>query len=360
MRLIIVPWLIVTGTANLSYSAEVIHADLATEQMSLNKKLTQAFYYSINLRKYTHAWIIYKLDKGIAPNKKISPIYDFSDTFPRLCDLLVQTTFPAAQQAKNLPFRKTDCFIVMKFFLQSGRPRILQIQAISPDDYLETGTLPIFWLGTVSSKHSFDFIKKLFTRENHDQLRQQMVIALGSHALTSRYLDFAKNILKKNYSNSVKKAVVSELKNYSDVRSIRLLTLVATKFKPEILRKIAIQSLAQNNHPLAFRLLQRFSLHSKDFIIRKESIFWLAQIGNKEAAQTLLKIIQTCNDKKIQEYTIFAISQLPDDLGKSILQQIAFENPDAELRETAVYWMGQFREDKKLDLLIDIFNTLEN
>ncbi|NOZ60910.1 MAG: HEAT repeat domain-containing protein [Calditrichaeota bacterium] len=376
-RLFVILWILVLCLHSMHVSAATIYTDLAQKEILLGDKLTQTFRFSICHKKYPYIWIIYRIDKGISPPSKIIPPFEGASKFPRLGDILMNEDERQLVNSDNrqigVPFNKEclgktqidqwcadDCLIVIKFFLQSGRPRFLEIEPMSPHAEFDDQDIPIFWLGTVSASRSFSYLKNIFRTETHCQWQRQLVNALSYHNLPEEFFPFARNILKNKFSDEVKMAAISGLGNYPDRRCVRLLALISAKTVSEKLRSAAIQSLAQNQYPGARRILRKLALKNQSADVRKRAIFWLGQIGDKNSIRTLVSIVTNGKNRAIKEHAIFAISQLPNDVGKAILRKIAVENPDADLRETAIYWIGQTEEEKRLEFMIDIFHSMQN
>jgi len=353
--------------------AATIHSEFAAKRLHLADKLHQSFHLSIQLKKYTHIWIIYRLDKGITPVEKILPLFT-SIKRTRLVDILSDSTkspelnnrrrmasLPfAGMIANNSELKADDCFIAIKYFLQSGRPRLLQIDPLTLHSFIDQQNIPLFWLGTVSAEKSFSYLKHLFKQEQHEQLQRQLVRAMSFHNQPAKFYSFAKDILKNKFSERVKRDAILGLGNYPDSRNLRLLALISQKSISLKLRKIAVHAISQNKNISARQLLKHLAIRARNSEIRKEAIFWLSQFNDRASFNTLLTILEKCQNSEIKEYTIFAISQSPDEMGRLILKKIAEQNPDPELRETAIYWMGQTDEQKKLDFMIEFFNSVQN
>ena len=361
-------------------AAEVIR-HFSHPLISLPKRLQFATSYALKKTEYKNAWIIYQV--SVPHSEPNLNQYSADDGFhTRTLAEIIFSRKPAPKQCinhepsrqiiallknpnKHLSNKATlekhsHLAIILDCYLESGRPRIFRIYHQPMNSVFTKEDRPIFWLGDVDTGMSFHSLANLFQKTRYEKLRKQILDALAQHGQEEMFAKFVKSIFKPSICLGLKMEAIQKLGKIKTKTGIKFLVNTAISASNFMLRKISVQALSHNHHPLSRKAIRILALKGNPVEVRKEAIFGLSQIGDEESIYTLGKIVAQENNPDIKEYAIFAISQLPDNKGKPLLAKLAKLSPNPKIREKAIFWMGKTDEEKRLDLLIDVINGLDN
>ncbi|OQX96577.1 hypothetical protein B6I21_00600 [candidate division KSB1 bacterium 4572_119] len=367
-----------------SLSAQV-YKQFSNPNLDFKTKLKSCLQYAVQETNHKKAWLVYQIYTSNDPfinNPTLKSDEYFSESLDVLIlnnsnssknkydrnSLLNQPSNIFTKQNRSIkkstktgtkPVKLFRSAIIFDCFLESGFPRIHRVYYQRMEQAFSKEKRPIFWLGVINTTDSFNSLANLYNKTKHSKLKQQIIPILGIHPTSSNLINFAKDELRANNSANLKSAIINLLGNSTGYESIKLLTNIAFKISNIEIRKKAVQALGQIGNPLAFSALKMLATRKTDLAVRKEAIFWISQFGYDQSIQ-ILKQLVTSKNQAISEYTVFAISQIPENRGTPLLALIAKKSPNPKLREKAIFWMGQSKDQKEIDLLIDVFNGIEN
>lgn len=336
---------------------------LENPHFSLQKKISIALSQSIKEKSISRIWLGYIIQKETAtdrfyyfPNQKC-----INQKSPRLHEAIHEITFQKDNELsiENKPSTTTghhlpdigdfdEIIIFMDYYLESGRPKLMQIFASSLNARFDLRNKPVYWLGKASQKESIDWLKYVFAHDSEITLGNQIINGLASHPPDQKIYHFLNQVLFNNKEIALKESVIFCLGNYSTTYSDNILSKFIKKSRSANLSKKAIIALSQSNSPQAIYLLSSIAIRERDKSIRKEAIFSLSQIEHQKSLQILQQIVFKDKNPDIQDFTVFALGQMQHPAATNILYQLSETHPNIHVRKKALFWIGKQRNQKAL------------
>ena len=244
-------------------------------------------------------------------------------------------------------YRSNENSTILSISYKDGE--IVSASSISENKYYYDEDYEGYWLGTVPTDISYNFILK--SLEKHEK-KSTLYGLLISHKKDTETL----KVLSKEYSKSnfdQKKKIVFWFGQIDTEEAVNLLMDKYDKERSREFRKKVIFALYCNETDLAKSKLIAIAKEGGETELRKKAIFWLGQKAAKHIKHFFKDMIYNDDEIKIKEAAIFALYNMKD---SESLKEIVEHAKDYRLRKKALFWMGQLK-DVDVSYFENILNT---
>ena len=212
--------------------------------------------------------------------------------------------------------------------------------------------ISLYWLGEANNDESISLLKKLFSKVNDTEIKEDLITAVGIHENSSTGYDFLEDVIFSKEDNDVREQAVFWIAQHDNPKVLDLMKKVANDDNSEDVREKAIFGLYMINTDESTDEIIELARNSKWLHIRKQAIFWLGQTASKKAISVLNDAVYDDEETEIQNQAVFALSQLKTDESIPSLIKVAKTHPNPEVRKKAIFWLGQTEDDRALDAII--------
>ena len=241
--------------------------------------------------------------------------------------------------------------LLFEFGRGGQEPREVDVTNVS--GHIDFDGRPLIWLGAAGDDESLDFVQRQFDRSGSEELKEDLVMAMGIHDATGRVVPLLSDILTGNEPDEVRESAAFWLGQQDDDAALDVLRRTARNDRSHDVREQAVFGLSQmDGYDATEALIDLARNGPRD--IRKDAIFWLGQKASDRAVEALGDMVQDDEDTEVQKQAVFAISQLDADQGVPLLIEIATTHPKARVRKDAIFWLGQSEDPRALEALIDL------
>ena len=349
--------LLISNYTNAQSISEIYK--LENPHFSLQKKISVALKQSLKNSSITRIWLSYYISKeaetdrfNYFPNHKCtnpnSPMLrEAFETFNFARDHINNNIALSNKPSILKNYHSNNCdhfkeiYILMDYYLESGRPKLMQIFTSSLNVRFDFGNKPVYWLGRATQSESVEWLKSVFKHDPEIFLSNQIIDGLSSHPPDQKIYKFLSEVLFNKYENTLKESAIFCLGNYGTRYSDYILSEFISKSNSANLNKKAILAIGQSNSSQALYLLSSIATHDGDVSIRKEAIFSLSQINHQKSLIVLGKIAFKDKNTDIQDFTVFALGQMQHPDAVNILYQLSKRHPNSRVRKKALFWIGK-------------------
>jgi hypothetical protein len=239
--------------------------------------------------------------------------------------------------------------------------RVGKVRGLSPDCALDSGSLPLYWLGEVDAAVSLAWLKGIALEDSggHEKPSENAVMTIALHRGQEADRLLA-SFLEEGRSEELREQAAFWAGTTRGAAGSALLRRVLDAHEwnaPRGLRKKIVFALSQNDAPESLDALVRAARSDHDADVRAEAIFWLAQKAGEKAAATLGEAIDEDPDLDVKKKAVFALSQLPDDEGVPRLIDLVRRHRHPDIRRDALFWLGQSGDPRALAFIEEILDT---
>lgn len=231
---------------------------------------------------------------------------------------------------------------------------LVKLQMSDLDLSLDFEGAPLFWLGQAPETESLALIEGLYGRSRGDEIREDLIAAVGCHGTPKLILPFLEQVLTGGDPDELRKDAAFWIGQQDDAAALGLLTKAARTDRSEEVREGAVFGISQVERPEAVDELIALARGADRRDVRKQAVFWLGQMATKKSGGVLEEIATEDTDLQIQEQAVFALSELPDNGGLDALIRLAKTHRDARIRKKAVFWLGESDDSRALDAIVAI------
>jgi len=258
-------------------------------------------------------------------------------------------------EAERTPEKKVLKEVGLFFRYEAGSPPVLAEVGLSNLDLaFDFEGAPLYWLGKAADAESLAMIKKLFTRNKGEGVREDLLAAAGCHGTPGLVVPFLAEVLNGDGPDELRKDAAFWIGQQNDAEGLRLLVRAARADKSEEVREGAVFAISQVELPAAVDELIALARSAERQDVRKQAIFWIGQMASEKSGKALEEFARKDGDIEVQEQAVFALSQLPDNGGVEPLIKLAKTHPDPRIRKKAVFWLGECDDPRALETLIAI------
>jgi len=220
--------------------------------------------------------------------------------------------------------------------------------------HVDLAKAPLIWMNGISDSESVQFLEQLYANGDRDEVRKQIISAIGLHESQGTGTEFLINVLRQEDNAVLRKEAAFSLGQGGSGKGLQELVYSAGHDASREVRKEAIFGMSQVNREEAVDDLIKMAKEEKDVEVRKEAVFWLGQKATAKSISTLNEIVENGDDAEVQKNAVFALSQLPGSGGMESMIRLANGHENPVVRKAAIFWLGQSDDPKALDALIQI------
>ncbi len=271
-----------------------------------------------------------------------------------------QTIREAAQEAldqiddKNKPEEKVLKEVALLFHY-SGSGRLQKILFGNLSIQVDLENRPLIWLGKADCHESIALLTGLYEKSFGNELKENVVSAVGIHPPTDSGFDFLKNILQSKEHDDIRKQAAFWMGQQDTDKALTLLATTAENDRSSEVREGSVFAISQMKLAQATDTLIDLAKASKNSDVREKAVFWLGQRkDDPKVLPVLVSIVHNDPSENIREKAVFSISQIESQAALQALVDLARNNSYPDLREKAVFWLGQSDNTNVLEDLIDI------
>lgn len=239
--------------------------------------------------------------------------------------------------------------------------RVRKVRALSMDCALDSGALPLYWIGEMETGLSLAWLDGIATdrADAEDGPSSEAVMAIAMHrgAEADRLIG---SYVERGRSSELREQAAFWAGVARGAAGSELLRRVLDDRDPrssQEMRKKVIFALSQNEAPGSLDAILRAARSDDDADVRAEAIFWLAQKAGEKAAATLGDAIDDDPDIDVKKKAVFGLSQLPADEGVPRLIDVVRRHRSPDIRREALFWLGQSGDPRALAFIEEILNT---
>jgi len=241
------------------------------------------------------------------------------------------------------------------FKFERGKAPVLADVGLSNLDLaFDFEAAPLYWLGRATDPESLPLIKRLFSGNRDEDVRQRLLAAAGCHGSARLVVPFLAEVLGGDGPDDLRRDAAFWIGQQNDAEGLRLLVRAARSDRSEEVREGAVFAVSQVDLPAAVDELIALARGADKRDVRKQAVFWIGQLASDKAGPALEEFARKDGDVEIQEQAVFALSQLPDNQGVEPLIKLAKTHPDPRVRKKAVFWLGECDDPRALETLIAI------
>ena len=244
--------------------------------------------------------------------------------------------------------------VALLLFFEPGDSRADRVKISSMSLSVDLEDRPLLWLDHAGAKESVDLLLELYPGLQTEDVKEDIIAAVGMHETQETSVPFLIDILKGPEGTEIRETAAFWLGQQESTEGLRVLEDVAQKDRSTDVREKAVFAISQMAMPEATDVLIGLARTSSSREIRKDAIFWLAQKASEKALETIEESIQNEDDAKVQEHAVFALSQFDADIAVPRLIDIAYNHPSLNVRKKAIFWLGDSGDDRALEALIEI------
>lgn len=248
-------------------------------------------------------WVAYSIpQRSLGPGGYLSdngPLdlrtLDESWTGPRLGDVLAGRS----RKDPSLTFDASTLVLAYHFAgigARSENVDRIRVQTMGlPADF---GRQPLYWLGRVEDRESFDWARRVENGARGAQLRSAALEAASIHADDAAVRGHLQQVLRSQAPSQVRSTAAERLHRFSDTGTLQLLKSTAHNDRSPEVRESAIEAIGQMSSKESVRLLSEMARDPKESAaIRRAAVEALGEKASDEAAETL-EILATSGSGK--------------------------------------------------------------
>lgn len=357
-----------TLTTALSGQEVIRHPD-ANQPLNEKWKWAKEQASKKNMKQY---WIGYSIVKLMQENSTIGTFYsDTRRNKPSLADVLAghtsgeESSEASGSGAMNKGVtisengkssnRKVNKEIGILFHFNNREIIDLTISNLTLRVDLEND--PLLWMDGAKDEESLELLKNLYSSTSNNDVKENIVHAIGNHQSEKLVIPFLKEVLKGMGEADVREQAAFWLGQRNTNDALTILTDVIYHDRSENVREQSIFAVSQMDDTRSIESLISFAKDKKlERDIRSKAMFWLGEKASKHAVKTLEDIADNDEDSEIQRQALFALTQ-NDDGGVDMVIKIAKTHHNKKLRREAIFWLGQSEDPRALETLVEIIRN---
>lgn len=247
-----------------------------------------------------------------------------------------------------------DRDIIMLHKKKGRGSKIVDVSLLNPDSTYRLADTPLYWLGSINTEESMDFLVSVFKSKPGTRIRKNILAAVALHHHTGS-VDFLYSVVQDHdYTEDLRKHAVFWMGMARHPGGLIYLKKIAAQETDYSIRKQVVFAFYLNGSSEAVRQLIGLARADASVSIRKKAIFWLGQKASKESIQALKEVIESKDELEVKSSAVFAISQLPRTKAVPMLIDIARKHRSPKIRKKAIFWLGEIGDERAIDFFEDI------
>ncbi len=208
---------------------------------------------------------------------------------------------------------------------------------------------PVMWLDSATDTESIDLIRTLMPKARGEDMRRDMVAALGVHQTDALVVPMLIEILQsRSEPEGVRREAAEWLGRKRDGRAIAALSQAARTDRSKGVREEAIEAFAHMPDDRGFQTLLGFARNDPDPDIRREAAESIAQSEPAQRAlDVLVQIARSDPDETVRREAVETIAEVHDEKSVVILRDLANNSPSSAIQIEAVESLGETVDPEK-------------
>ena len=227
---------------------------------------------------------------------------------------------------------------------------ITEVRSVASGCRIRAGSIPVYWLSSVSSDDSLRFLDGVARRQPAADIAESAVHAIAWHAGSAadeRLEGFARG----EWPLELREKAVFWMGAARGEEGYRTLAALIDEVSERELREKIVFALHLSDADDATTTLIRVAREDGDSEVREKALFWLAQEAGKQAVAAIADAVRDDPELDVKKKAVFALSQLPPEEGVPLLVEVAESHPQPEIRKKAFFWLGQSGDPQALALI---------
>ena len=217
---------------------------------------------------------------------------------------------------------------------------------------------PLVWLDSAADRESIELLSSLMSRSKGEDIRRDLVAALGLHSDAGTVVPRLIAILQSNEVEGVRREAAEWLGRKGDARAISALSRAARTDHSEGVRREAVESFQHMPIPGATDSLIAFatSLTSED--LQREAIESLGHRNDDRALSFLTTFVRSSAPSEVKREAIESLGNMEDSRGMNAVIDAAKNDGSATVRREAVETLARIEPaSRAFDILREIVQT---
>lgn len=213
---------------------------------------------------------------------------------------------------------------------------------------------PFVWLGGAEDDQSVGLLKSLFDHQSSDDLKKDLLTAIGVHQNASEALPFLVDVLTGDQADNIRSQAAFWIGQQNRSETLPVLIKAAQNDRSSKVKEQAVFALSQLSSEESTEALISLARTSRDTKVRSKAAFWLGQKASEKAVAALESIVADDEVTEVQRQALFGLAQIHTPEGVERLIKIATTHTNSRIRKQAVQCLGQSDDPRALDALISI------
>jgi hypothetical protein len=311
-------------------------------------------------------WIGYSIRRMMNENSFISSgnLSSGSEETKRTLNDVVSGDTSWRTGSKSNPRRseRNDVFKVLKdvaiLVRVSGDPdadRSLQkVEISNVDIHFNLQNKSLLWLGEADDDQSVGLLTGLFERYTSNEIKKNLVMAVGIHQNSGKVVPFLASVLKSNQDDEIRSQAAFWLGQQNNAECLPVLFEAAQHDHSAKVKEQSVFALSQLSSEESTEALMTLVRKSSDSKIRSKAAYWLGQKASSKALAALESILNDDETTEVQRHALYALARIHTAEGVERLIKIAQTHTNPRIRKLAIQCLGQSDDPRALDALIAI------
>lgn len=291
---------------------------------------------------------IFEMVYGVKNESEPTPEFD-SDCGKMVYDLVEEGTIIIGDGKDAKIVKKIAVLILFE------KEYVREVNISNMSLHADLDEKPLYWLEAAHDDESVELLKSMFQKTKTNEVKEDVIRAIGLHQPSDEIFLFLKNILLSKADDDVREESVFWIGQQEHEEVISLLTATAQKDNSEDVREKAVFSLSQVETETATDSLISLARKGKHAGTRSKALFWLAEKASKKALDAIKDVVfDDDEDAEVQRQALFALTQMDNHDGVNELIKIAQKHHNPKLRKEAIFWLGQSEDERAVEALVEI------
>jgi len=213
---------------------------------------------------------------------------------------------------------------------------------------------PLLWLGNADDDQSVGLLKGVYDRTSSNDVRKELVTAIGLHQNARESQDLLIRILQSDQQDDLRSQAAFWLSQQGQPGCLAVLLDAAQKDRSSKVKEQAVFAISQLPSDESTDALIDLARNAPSREVRGKAAFGLGQKASQKAVATLESIIADDEVTDVQRQALYALAQIKTDSGVDRLIKIAQSHKNPRIRKQAIQCLGQSEDPRALDALIAI------
>ncbi|HUQ19682.1 MAG TPA: HEAT repeat domain-containing protein [Gemmatimonadaceae bacterium] len=247
---------------------------------------------------------------------------------------LIFTGSPLAPLLGNHAARSTAIFL--EFDRSAGADQVARVHVGSYNLPVYFAGTPVIWIDSAGDNESISKLRALYGRQPSQQIRKDLIAAIGMHHDANAMLPVLTEIISSNDEpESIRREAIDAIADIRDPRAIGLLARVARTDRSTGVSQEAIEALENVRSSAATDTLIAFATSMTELRLRRTAIETLGNRDEPRVVAFMKKLANDGSDDRSQRDAIEALANMHEE-GFTALSELALNARDARIRGIAV------------------------